>query len=320
MKSNRFLQWQFVRFNVFLFAGIGLLLTMPGRTQARAQDRLVTIKLKNESGWRVTAKLVGPTPKAVRLNPSAIHRFRVTPGDYYLFYHYVDDDQKHRYLRTDLFAVKAGSDEIAVTADSTPYTTMYGVSVDGYHKRVWLLESDFAKPPGWPATGVPIESQPTFNTLKLLVVIQELDLGDRDYERNYVTSVAKGTMNRLILRDILPQLRRQGFRVAYAQASAPQIVPETFAEPTLIITYNEQEGRTYMGMKGISIKCELSLYLPGSAKSEPAWRDEVWGVNSDEVRVNFVNPNGSFRSDSLNNLKAEFSEFVLKLSGWKAKP
>lgn len=319
MKQHRLLNQRRVSFiSALLIAGFALVLTIGSGPEASThiQDGLVTIKLKNESDWPVAVKVVGPTARVINLNPSGIHRFGVKPGDYYLFYHYLDGDQKHRYLRTGLFTARAGSDEIAITADMTPTYDSY---VSAHQQRAWLLESDFTKPPGWPEAGVPIESQPTFKTLKLLVVIEELDLGDRDDERNYVTGVVKGALNRIVLREVLPQLRRQGFRVTYTAANAPKIVPETFAEPTMLITYNEHEGRTYLGMKGISIKCDVSLYLPGSKNSEPAWQDEVWGVNSDEVRVNFLNANGSFRGDSLKNLKAEFAEFVIDLTGWKAK-
>jgi len=281
---------------------------------AQGTDSLITIKLINASPWPLTAKLVGVTSKAVKLNPSGIHRFRALPGDYYLFYQFYNaEEKKYSYLRTELFAVKAGSDQIVATADSGP-TYMYE---EGYYKRVWLLESDFHKPPGWPAGGVPIENYPGFNSLKLIVAIEDLYLDDRDYERTYVTGVVKGMLNRIVARDILPQLRRQGFRVTYAGVSNLKVLPETFTEPTLGITYVESEGREFFAMKGIFIQCRLALYGAGSKQSEPLWEQEVTGTNGDKVKLNILNANGSFRNDSLADLKSNFSEFVIDLSDWK---
>jgi hypothetical protein len=286
---------------------------------AHGQSDQAVIKLTNKSFLPLTAKVVGPTPKAARINSGASKTFRLQPGRYYLFYEFYDsDEKKSQFLRTELFDLKAGNDIVA-EADSRPtYHPSYS-SPEGYHIRVWLLESDFLKPPGWPAEGVKVESHPGFTTLKVLATVGDLYLGDRDDERSYVTGIAKAFVNRRIPRDVLAPLRRQGFRPVFSWAPSPKAVPQQFSEPTLLITYEEGEGRKFLVGSGVSIALRFSLYGAGDKLSEPLWEEVVGGGNDDEVNVNLLNANASFRTNSLSALRKSLDEFGLDLSQWKAK-
>jgi len=279
-----------------------------------------TVRLTNKSELALTAKLVGPTAKAFRLRPGGIHRLQASPGNYYLFYaFYHPTEKKSFYLRTELFTLKAGEDiEAEADSDTTNNTDLFYVA--GYRKRLWLLESDFNKPPGWPAEGVKVEENASFATLKVLATIGDLYLADRDYEASYVTGLAKAFVNRRVPRDVLAPLRRQGFRATFGWTSKLKPLPEQFSEPTLVITYEESEGRKFMTGPGVYVALRFSLYGAGDKLSEPIWEEEVGGTNDDEVNVNLLNANGSFRSNSLADLRRNLDMFELDLSQWKSKP
>ncbi|MEP6913039.1 MAG: hypothetical protein ABI923_09805 [bacterium] len=69
--------------------------------------------------------------------------------------------------------------------------------------------------------------------------------------------------------------------------------------------------------RGIDIQCRLALYAAGTTNPEPMWEQVVNGTNSFEVKVNALDPNPSFRSDSLKDLKAKFDELYFDLRDWK---
>ena len=299
-------------------AAVSLLLTLSAVAVQAQSD--AQIKVTNKSAWQLTIKLVGATPKAARINAGANRRFRVQSGNYYLFYgFYVSDEKKYRYLRTELFGLKAG-DEIDAEADLNPTYNADYAFVEGYRKRLWLLESDFNKPPGWPAEDVKVETDPSFTTLKVLATIGDLYLADRDDERSYVTGVAKAFVNRRIPRDVLGPLRRQGFRTTFAWTLTGKPVPERFSEPTLLITYEESEGQKFLVGSGVFIVLRFSLYGPGDNSSEPMWEEEVTGTNDDRLNVNLLNANASFRANSMIDLRRNLDMYGLDLSQWKLKP
>jgi len=297
-------------------AAVSLLLALSAVAVQAQSD--AQIKVTNKSAWQLTIKLVGATPKAARINAGANRRFRVQSGNYYLFYgFYISDEKKYRYLRTELFSLKAG-DEIDAEADLNPTYNADYAFVEGYRKRLWLLESDFNKPPGWPAEDVKVETDPSFTTLKVLATIGDLYLADRDDEKSYVTGLAKAFVNRRIPRDVLAPLRRQGFRTTFAWIAVANL-PEQFSEPTLLVTYEESEGRKFLTGSGVYIAVRFSLYGARDKLSDPIWEEVVDGTNDDQVNVNLLNANASFRTNSLADLRRNLELFGLDLSQWKSK-
>lgn len=283
-----------------------------------AQTSLAVIKLTNKSALQLTVKLVGSTPKAARLNAGANRTLRVQSGDYYLFYRYYDaDEKKYKYLRTELFSLKAG-EAIEAEADSKPTDNgPYAYFLPAYKRRVWLLESDFIKPPGWPAEDVKVESDPSFTTLKVLVAIGELYIDAEN--RPYVAREIKAFFGRRIPRDILLPLRQQGFKPTYAGAVDADKLPKTVSDPTLIITYEESEGAKMNIGFGLNIGVRLSLYGAGGDTDNPVWEDELGGATDYRLRVDLMNMNGSLRANALKDLTQNLNEYHLDLSQWKLK-
>lgn len=282
------------------------------------QGGLAVIKLTNKSSAQLTAKLVGPTPKAVRLNAGANRTLSVQPGNYYLFYGFYDaDEKKYRYLRTELFSLQAG-DAIDAEPDSDPTTDgPFANLLPAYRKRVWLLESDFIKPPGWPAEDVKVESDPGFTTLKVLVAIGELYIDAED--RPYVAREIKAFLNRRIPRDILLPLRQQGFKPTFVGAMDAEKLPKIFSVPTLVITYEESEGAKMNIGSGINVGVSLSLYGAGGDTDHPVWEEEVGGTTDYRVRVNIMNINASLRANALKDLTQNLNDYHLDLSQWRLK-
>jgi hypothetical protein len=73
--------------------------------QAQAQDGMASIRLKNDGDMELTAKLVGGTPRAVKLIGSSMYTLRVPPGNYYFLYQFYDaGHQRDIYQSTRSFA------------------------------------------------------------------------------------------------------------------------------------------------------------------------------------------------------------------------
>ena len=280
---------------------------------ARAQDGMALIQLRNEGDVEMTAKLVGGTPRTVKLGGDSIYWLRVVPGNYYFLYQFFDARKKSfLYRKTEKFSLKAGSektlheylccDEAFMARELTPLPESN--------------ETEFKTVQGWPAEGVQTESNPHFNSLKLVVAIQELSLEGESDRPNAVYSV-KGVLNRNVARNVLPPLRQLGLRVTYAGVTENYRVPDVFSEPTLLITYQERKGEKYRFYYGVVIRCQLALYGPGSKNSEPMWERELAGKNDFEVKIDLLDPNNSLRANSLKEFNAQFAEIWFDFRGWK---
>lgn len=280
----------------------------------QAQEGIATIQLRNEGEAEMNAKLVGGPPRMVRLGADSNYWLRVKPGNYYFLYQYFDArKKKFIYRKTERFTLEAG-------AEKTLHE--YLCCDDAFMARELTPlpesnETEFKTPQGWPADGVNAESNPHFNTLKLIVAIQKLVLEGESERVNAVYTV-KGVLNRDVARNVLLPLRQQGLNVTYGGVIENYAVPESFSEPTLLITYEEREGEKYRFYKGVVISCRLALYGPGSRKSDPMWDRELSGKNDFEVKVNLLEPNSSLRTNSLKQFNSEFGEVWFDFRGWKA--
>ena len=278
-----------------------------------AQDKQAVIRIKNESSLPLTAKLVGPTPKAAKLREGAIHTFHVQPGDYRLYYKFDVSPDSAYFLGTASFSALAGID------DGSAVSAKHDVN-DGFgaYQRYQITPQQFDRPTGWPSEGVTIEERAGFTTISVLATVGELFLADREDERGYVTGIAKAFVNRRIPRDVLAPLRQQGFKPTFAWISGDKL-PQKFSAPTLLISYEESEGRKFLTGPGVYIELRFSLYGRGDALSDPIWEETVGGTNDDQLRVNLLNQNASFRTNSLADLRRNLDLFGLELSQWKAK-
>jgi hypothetical protein len=91
---------------LLLISAFACLNLAPARVQA--QDGMASIKLKNDGDMELTAKLVGGTPRAVKLIGSSMFTLRVPPGNYHFLYQFYDADHKsYIYQSTRSFAVNA---------------------------------------------------------------------------------------------------------------------------------------------------------------------------------------------------------------------
>jgi hypothetical protein len=290
-----------------------LLLVLPALT-AQAQSKQAVIRLKNESSLLLTAKLVGPTPKAARLRTTETFTFRVQPGEYRLLYQFHASADTGYFLKTDSFSVRAEDDVVSVRADITPNDM--GAA---YSRRYQIPPIEFVRPRDWPADGVPVDEHAGFNALKVLATVGELYLDEDSDERTYVTSLAKALVNRRLRLDVLTPLRKQGFKTTFAWIANQQL-PRQFSEPTLLITYEESEGRRFQIGTGVYVALRFSLYGTGSSLSDPVWEEEIGGTNDERLRVNILNANASFRANSMADLGRNLDFFGLDLTPWKQKP
>ena len=153
---------------------------------------------------------------------------------------------------------------------------------------------------------------------KVIVLIQELYGASNEFQyRINAVYAIKPILSRAIAQNILLPLRRDGFRVTYAGITNERTPPDQFAEPTLLITYNEREGRKFFGPRGVDINCRVALYAAGSTNSDPMWEQWVSGTNDFEVKVALGDANQSLRNNSLKDFKAKFDRLYFDLGSWK---
>ncbi len=297
-----------------MIASISVLLILSA-LPARGQSQPAVIRLKNESSLPLTARLVGPTPKAAKLREEAIHTFRVQPGQYYFVYQFHASADTAYFLQTESFSVRAEDKVLKASANNDVNSMAFGI-----HRRYQVDPAEFAQPSGWPATEVNVEERAGFTALKVVATVGELFLDDREDERSYVIGLARSLINRRLRLDVLTPLRKQGFKTTFAWIANHKQLPQRFSEPTLLITYEESEGRKFRIGSGVYVALRFSLYGVGDPLSDPIWEAEVGGSNDDEVRINLLNANASYRTNSLGDLRRNIDLFGLELTQWKAKP
>lgn len=117
-------------------------------------DGTAIIKLTNDNAVEITAKLVGPSMRMVKLLGYSNYTLRVQPGNYYLLYEVIDYENRVSYSKTDSFEVREGEGNKTTVLACCNRITLF-------HNTHQSSQSEFASVRGWPAN-IKTESHPQF--------------------------------------------------------------------------------------------------------------------------------------------------------------
>lgn len=156
-----------------------------------------------------------------------------------------------------------------------------------------------------------------YDAIRVVVLIVDLYLDDSQENTRYIDATIASYLNRYVARYVLPPLRKKRFKVTYAGVKRTDSVSDKYNGLTLVIEYSESEGARYLSFNGVNIECGIFLYGTYGENEEPLWHAQLTASNDFEVKVNFSDPNGSFRRNALVDLKSQFEDWNLDFGEYK---
>jgi hypothetical protein len=296
---------------------------------AQTRARLVPITLRNKDGRLLHAKLIGPVTKTVTLDYGTRVLIYLIPGNYRFFYQFEDQkDHTFRYSASPEFTITDKDEYFLVEAD--PDEIMFPPpELQNRDKEITATVFNEAGQSTAPvAMGSGSQAYPggqwdTVRFGEIDVVASIGDLYGADAPRAYsaVSRTVSVYLNRYIGEYLLPKLRKQGFKVTYLGIRTE---PDTFSRATLLVLYNEQQGKPYTvdyqrTDYGVDIDCTLSLRNPRIRTQAPVWEQVLHVSTSDEVKASLLNPTSAFRQASLIVLRHEFEGLRIYLDDWRPR-
>jgi hypothetical protein len=310
-----------------LLVFIGLLLLTPNVVRSQTETAALPILLDNTSGRMLNAKLIGPVSKTITLGYSTTVMLMLPPGTYRFFYRFEGDDEgTYLYVKSPDFTLDPKTHSPYFTVIAYPFEVVSPIP-EPQNRIKPISAREFNEAVVSTAAGANQQEFAKqldglrFSEIDVIASIGELYEADTDKKWAQTSLIVKPYLNRYIVQNLLPQLRKQGFKPTYLGIKE---APETFSKPTLTISYEESQGDAFTfnyqeTVYGISIDCWLSLDNPRLKKPDTIWKQRFITGTEAGIRANIMNPTPIFRRNALVNLGYHFKDMVLALDDWKPK-